>query len=270
MGYGSCQMRWFLKRLEEAPPDRPDGLQLVLGTAFDAAAAAALTAKIEGDVLGIDDGIGIAMDAWDQEIATDRYDTSDGANLPGQLPGVVREYLGEIVPLLDPIAVQHRVEIPLLEVPWRLSGKIDLINRLPDGTEEVDDQKATAGSTKYDPDEDLQLGIYVVARTMELTGSTMTEPGEESPVSRQGFHVARCQKTQHRVEISTEPTSAEKRQRSVDVMVGVAENIEEACDAMRFLPTARLARTWRCSAKFCEFYPKTCAYGARGRKAPAT
>lgn len=259
IGYGSCQLAWFYSRLEKAPPDKPRGQQLVLGTAFDAAAMAAHNGTLAGERLSPDDAIGVAIEAWNMEMDTGLYENDQWSNLPGLMPSAIRQYVNEVVPQIRPIATQHPLRVEFDEVPWALVGKIDLLATLADGTGEVVwDTKATAGSTKYDPGEDLQLGIYALGRQFE--GVTP---------ARVGFQVARVQKTQARIDISSVESTPEARERSMDLLTEGASAIEDACNAGRFQPTARLNRSWKCSEKFCEFYPSTCPYGARSRTAVA-
>ena len=259
MGYGSCELAWFYSRIEKAPPDKPKGQQLVLGTAFDAAAMAAHRGTLAGERITPDEAIGVAIDAWNAEMDTDQYETDKWSGLPGLMPSAVRQYVMDVVPQIQPIAVQHELRIEFAEVPWALVGKIDLLATLAQGDGEVVwDTKATAGSTKYDPDEDLQLGLYALGR--ELEGHTP---------ARVGFQVARIQKTQARIDISSVESTPEARARSMELLQDGALSIESACVEGRFRPTARLARSWKCSEKFCEYFPSTCPYGARSRTAVA-
>lgn len=258
-GYGSCQMGWYLDRIEKLPPDRPKGMQLALGNAFDAAAMMAVQAKIDGSSVSSDDAVGVLLDAWTDEIGTGEYDTSEGSNLPGLAPTCVRVYVEDVLPKLRPIEVQKQLDITFNEVPWRLTGRLDILAEHETGGEVVIDTKATASSsTKYEARGDLQLGIYAAARELE---------GGE-PVAT-AFHVARVLKTKAEIvgagadELA--PSTPETRQESLELVAGIATAIESACETGTFLPTAKLSRHWKCSAKFCDYYLHTCPHGARSR-----
>ena len=260
IGYGSCELNWYYSRIEKAPPDKPKGQQLVLGTAFDAGVQAAYNAKLAGEQPAADLMIGEAIDAWNAEMSTGEYENDQWSNLPGTLPTALREYATDVAPNITPTAVQHPIEIGFDEVDWKFYGYIDVLGSLLDGSTVLIDAKATAGSTRYNPEEDLQLNLYALAQRY-TTG--------EAP-EQIGFHVARVQKTQARVEQAYDTVTPDSLDRASDMLVDGALRIGEAMEAGRFLPTARLARSWKCSEKFCEFYPSTCPYGARGRKAPAS
>src|SRR5258706_3881814 len=108
------------------------------------------------------------METWNMEMATGQDGTGQGLKLPGLVPRASRQCVLEVVTQIHPIAVQYPLRIEFDEVPWALVGKIDLLATLADGSGEVVwDTKATAGSTKYDPGEDLQLGIYALGREFE-------------------------------------------------------------------------------------------------------
>lgn len=258
-GYFGCEMAFWFNRIDHTPPDKPKGQQLVLGTAFDAAAMAAHNGTLAGERITPDDAIGVAIDAWNMEMDTGEYETNIWSGLPGLLPSAVRQYVTDVVPQIRPIATQHELFIEFDEVPWAMTGRIDLLATLMSGEGEIVwDTKATAGSTKYDPQEDLQLGLYALGREFE----------GHAP-ARVGFQTARIQKTQARIEITSVESTPEARERSHDLLVEGATAIADACTAGRFRPTARLGRSPKCSEKYCEFYPSTCPYGARSRTAVA-
>jgi hypothetical protein len=260
-GYGGCQMAWALDRIYKCPPDKPKGQQLVLGTAFDAGVKTAHDATLSGERPTPDVAIGAAIDAWNEEMDTGKYATDQWSGLPGLLPSAVRQYVTEVAPTIRPIATQHPVRIKFDEVDWELVAKIDLLaeSDLAPGLEDIIDAKATASSsTKYLAENDLQLDLYAIARSFE-----------GGKVGRTGFHAARILKTKAEIVTDYAEVTQDGLDRALDLLGDIASSIEEACEQDRFLPTARLARTWKCSEKFCDFYPRTCAYGARNRTSVA-
>jgi len=258
MGYGSCQLAWAFDRIENRPPDRPKSQRLVLGTAFEAGTIAAYNAVIDGETPEVDAAIGASIDAWNEEMGTGEYANDEWSGLPGLLPSAVREYVTDVVPQVRPIELQHSFRIPFEEVSWEMSGRIDLLHELLDGTEGLVDTKATASGTKYQPDEDLQLNLYALTRQYE-TGTPPTEIG---------FDAAVILKTTARIERPRAAVTPASLERAADLLSDGALMIDEACASGRFLPTARLARSWKCQSRFCDFYDHTCPYGARGRRAP--
>lgn len=256
-GYGSCELAWFYSRIEKAPPDRRKGLQLALGNAFDAGAMAVMDAKIAGNPMDASDAVGAMIDAWKAEIARDEYDVSEGNTLPGLAPNAMRQFTTDVAPKIRPIATQHPVRIAFEEVPWELVAKIDLLaeSDVP-GFEDVWDTKATAGSTKYEPAADMQLNLYALARTYEGAN-----------VAQKGFITARVLKTKTSIETPTSPDTNEARALALDQLSTSSVAIENACTSGNFRPTAFQQRSWKCSAKYCDYFAKTCPYGARARVA---
>jgi hypothetical protein len=259
-GYGSCELNWMYDRLEHRPPDRKKGLQLALGNAFDAAAMLVFGEKIKGNIVDGSDAVGALIDEWKEQVASDEYDlgTDQGSSLPGLAPNAVRQLVTDVAPNITPLATQHPVRIAFEEVPWELVAKIDLLaESATPGFEDVLDTKATASSsTQYEPAADMQLNLYSLARTMEGAN-----------VGRKGFVTARILKTLTRVETPSAPDSNAARELALDQLVVNSTAIETACETGNFRPTAFQQRSWKCSAKFCDYYPTTCPFGARGRTA---
>lgn len=257
-GYASCQRGWWYRRIANQPPDRPKGQQLALGTAFDAAAMAACEAKIAGDVMAPDDAIGLMLDSWRVQMDTGEYETGgeNGSNLPGLAPSAVRKFVTEVVPAITPIATQHPIRLKFDEVDWEFVAKVDLLAESErDGYVDLLDTKATASSsTKYEPAADLQLNLY--ALTHELEGGHVNETG---------FIVARILKTKTEIRTPRAPHSQAAHDQALDLLNTTSKAIETACESGNFPPTAFLQRSWKCSERFCEFYPRTCDYGARAR-----
>jgi hypothetical protein len=160
------------------------------------------------------------------------------------------------IPRTHPVETQKRVEVAFDEVDWTLVGYIDLIEAAatPIPSVRIIDHKATASSsTKYEAGADLQLGLYAAA---------LTVLGEE--VSEVEFRTARVLKTKHEVVSSAAPSTTQDRQRSLQILSGVGAKMEDACSSGRFLPTAFLTRSWKCSSRYCDYY-EACEFGSRAR-----
>jgi hypothetical protein len=80
-----------------------------------------------------------------------------------------------------------------------------------------------------------------------------------------GFHAARVLKTQYELSESLVESSDAQRQTTLNLLGGIAGRMEDACRTGNFLPTAFLNGSWKCSAKYCDFYESRCPYGARAR-----
>lgn len=256
VGYGGCELAWYYQRIEKAPPDRLKRLPLALGRAVGAGIDAAVKAKIAGSSITADDAVGALMDSWKEEISTGQYETSEGSGLPVLAPAAVRSYVTDVLPRMRPIAVQHELSIGFDQVKWRLVGRIDLrVESDTPGAEDLLDQKATASSsTVYEAAGSIQLNLYDLGRT--------AEGGE---VARVGYQTARILKTKAEIVTSMAPVTNDTRAQTAQLLGAVGAKLDESCTTGVFLPTAFMGRSWKCQSRFCDFYDRTCPYGARAR-----
>lgn len=261
-GYGGCQLAWAHQHIDKWPK-RPYGTPLALGRAFDKAVQAGADAKIKQGETPPPDLLGEAYtDEWRMLRQDAEYDIADAhAGMVEQGLRASMDYSPAILDHVQPVETQREFLIGFEEVEWRVKGFIDLIAvaegaiTLPGVV--IFDAKATSSSiTKFDDAaaaNDLQLGLYDVA---------MTAHGER--VVGRGFHSARVLKTQYELAESLVASSDQQRQTTLNLLGGIAGQMEDACRTGNFLPTAFLNGSWKCSSKFCDFFDR-CDYGARAR-----
>jgi hypothetical protein len=258
-------MAWYYQHVEKAPK-KPFGTPLALGRAFDKAVQAGAEAKIASKTDPDPDLLG---EAYGDEWATLRRDAE--YDLANAHTGMIEQgrrasmdYATAILPRVEPLETQKRFEIGFDEVEWRVRGYIDLIavaegsSSLP-GVVIFDAKATSSGTTRFDnaaAANDLQLGLYDVA---------VTASGQR--VAGRGFHAARVLKTQYELSESLVESSDTQRQTTLNLLGGIAGRMEDACRTGSFLPTAFLNGSWKCSAKYCDFYESRCPYGARARVA---
>jgi hypothetical protein len=262
-GYGGCELAWYYQHIEKAPK-KPYGLPLALGNAFDKAVQAGAEAKIasranpDPDLLG--EAYGDEMNRLRQDGEYDLADAHTGMIEQGRRASM--DYAPTTLAHVEPIETQRKFLIGFDEVPWKVKGWIDLV-AVAQGRADLPgvviyDAKATSSSsTKFDnaaAANDLQLGLYDVA---------VTTGGQR--VLGRGFHAARVLKTQYELSESLVESSDAQRQTTLNLLGGIAGRMEDACRTGNFLPTAFLNGSWKCSAKYCDFYESRCPYGARAR-----
>jgi hypothetical protein len=255
-GYGGCQLAWAHKHVYKTPVTRKKGLPLLLGSSFDTAATTGLEHKIVTGENPDPDMLGESfLDKWKEEWETGEYEANE--DVPTSIVNRGTEasvaYGKEIIPGSTPLQTQRRLEVAFAEVDWTLVGYVDLIEACAGGIRVVDHKATASSSTKYAAEADLQLGLYSLALGME---------GED--VVEKEFRCARVLKTKSELVSSVAPSTPESDAQALDLLGMLAGSMESACVSGVFVPTAYMARSWRCGPKFCDFW-ESCDYGSRAR-----
>jgi hypothetical protein len=265
-GFGGCELAWAFDRIDKLPR-RPKGPGMLVGTAWDEACTLAADRKLQHQPVVADEAAEAFLHRMKNPPPDEDYNLA-GEERQAEVqrakdrgPLAARDFVDGPMQAIVPVAVQRWVEIGFEEVPWRLTGRVDLVEAATRGGEILGvipiDHKATLSSSRKFGDEQaqmsLQLGLYDFALHQE---------GEH--VIGRGFRGLRLLKTKHDLQLGVAPSSDGSRAATLDLLAAISQRIEQACESGNFLPTARLQGSWKCSAKFCDFYDR-CPHGAKAR-----
>jgi hypothetical protein len=266
-GYFGCELAWAYDRIDRLPK-RPKGPGMLVGTAWDHACSGAARTKLEGK----QPEPGAAAETFLQTLRNpppdEDYDLTSSDERKEEVqrakdrgPSVAAEFVAGPMQTIRPVAVQRRVEIAFDEVPWTLVGYVDLVEQAEKGGEilgvlPIDHKSTLSSNRKFDDEKaqtDLQLGLYDFALHQE---------GEH--VIGRGWRWMRLLKTKHDLGLGVAPSNDATRDATLNLLAGVSQRIEEACETGNFLPTARLSGSYKCQAKYCDFYNR-CPHGRAAR-----
>jgi hypothetical protein len=266
-GYGGCELAWYYDRIERIPR-RPKGPGMLVGTAWDNACSRSAQAKMDGKEPAPDLAAETFLDTIRNPPPDEHYDLNSTDEKREEIsrasdrgPLLAREWVQGPLSTIKPKAVQRRIEIAFDEVPWVLTGYVDLVEAAERGGELLGvvpvDHKATLSSSRKfgdaEAESSLQLGLYDFALQQE---------GEH--VLGRGYRWARILKTKHELGLGLAPSTDETRASALDLLARISQRIEQACETGNFLPTARLTGSWKCARKFCDYFDR-CPHGAKAR-----
>jgi PD-(D/E)XK nuclease superfamily len=165
-----CPTKWRRKYVDNDP--EPASGKMILGSAAGAALAQHFGRQIEsGTGLATADVLDEFCAEWENRIG--REEVIWGNDSPGALKdsgaGALKAYHLLIVPEITPVAVEREFQLSWPDVPWKITGYIDL----EDADGRVRDYKMTAKRmSQKDADADLQATIYFAARRAEGNPAT--------------------------------------------------------------------------------------------------
>jgi hypothetical protein len=224
-----------MKAKAELGPTR-EALVDVLPTVKDAAelavAAFELRMKDEGVVVSKED----RWEAGSDDAAVGR--TKDSVAVLGA------GYVRKVAPLVNPIAVQRKIECKPKDAPFEIVGVIDLIEEGQDGEEVVVDTKVPGRPPRKDAAEKSeQLPLYAMLRAADVR--KMPTRGILRHIVDKGKW---AEVYPQEVAISTSDVRA---------MLARTETAYAAIKAGVFIPAQ--SGHWKCSMRFCSFF-ETCKY----------
>lgn len=266
----------------------PPGTSMILGSAVDKAAAAALMARAAASPIKIDDLAILArrhvMEAFRSPVRLTPDEQALGIDaasqaLADEADGLIRLWAAEVMPRRNPamvpdtasaaggqiLGVQWRFVCELSECSHDLLGFVDLVEELPGGGLAVRDLKVVGRSpseggddAESDADQSEQLSVYALAaqvwtgRALSLVGLDVLVRGRPASVDSAG-----------RKRKAVEPKFVELvGTRTVADMEAALNRIAaaiKAYDAGVFVPASRDA--WVCSERWCEFAAdRTCPH----------
>lgn len=242
-----------------------EGLRLPLsgkvkvGSAFDKAADVLLRSRMQNEDVVAEAGITAALDYMkDPGEEFDETDIASDDELDARLTGAIEEYAA-LAEKIDVVRVQHELDYPLND-DVILTGKIDVVESVPDGGLVITDNKTTlkkrSGKYTYDlATTDEQLTLY--SATLELG-----EPDASNVIGRGWRVVDIGRKTPGRIENihvkDNDPDATAKL--AIDNALITLDMMEHACDTGLFAPLGR--GSWKCSHTYCEFFNR-CDYGSQ-------
>lgn len=242
--YLDCSLAWYRKYVlrEYEPPNGP----MILGSSVGAAEGHAHQEQIDtGQRPGVDDVLDLFSDELDERIAREEIDWRD--DTPGSLKdagiGAVQAYESTVAPLVHPVSVEREFQLSFEGVEWNVTGYLDLEEE--DGA--VCDLKVKG--RKLNPAEartDIQPTTYLLARRAE---------GVPAPEFR--YHTMVRTKTPYAEIIPTTRTDGQL-DALADRLLLIASEIDWRLE--HDVWQGAVPGSWRCSEKFCGYWP-TCKFG---------
>lgn len=242
---------------------RPKGAKRVFGTAAHAAVEENSKFKIvQGEEMPLADVKDVFGTEFDKDVQTALFDSvtmeqlraKDDTEAKGRLKDAgyeaVEVYHQRVAPLVNPVEVERYFRVEL-DGPFDIVGAIDIVDRLDQEHDAVGDHKFSMSKRirKADPQEWMEGTIYALAYSQDHDGQLPSEVY---------LSVVR----EVRGAFTPERASSVRTVDAVNKAISIAESVAHAVGAESFPPTG--LGTWKCSEKYCDYYPCKFVSAMRG------